>query len=124
MYRGSCHCGGVSYQTPGPLRPVIACHCGQCRKQSGHYWAATQAANASLDIKDTGTLTWYRASERAARGFCNRCGASLFWREDGTDTTSIGAGTLDGPSGLATAKHIYVKDKGDYYQIEEGVPQA
>src|SRR5262245_23873659 len=28
---GSCLCGAVRFDITGPLRPVIACHCTQCR---------------------------------------------------------------------------------------------
>lgn len=33
------------------------------------------------------------------------------------------AGTFDQPTGLAIGKHIFCADKGDYYEIEDGVPQ-
>jgi hypothetical protein len=32
---GSCLCGAVAFEITGPLRSVIACHCHQCRKQTG-----------------------------------------------------------------------------------------
>jgi len=122
-YNGSCECGQVQFNVEGPLRPSVACHCTQCRKTSGHYWSATQVPNAQLTLtRDTG-LTWFRSSDRAQRGFCNQCGASLFWRLDGEGMTSIGTGTLDGPTGLTTSKHIYVDDKGDYYHIDPLSPQ-
>jgi hypothetical protein len=31
MTQGSCLCGGVAFTVTGPLRPVVACHCTQCR---------------------------------------------------------------------------------------------
>ncbi|WP_417806625.1 GFA family protein [Thioclava sp.] len=68
-------------------------------------------------------LRWYRSSPQAERGFCQHCGASLFWRMDGEGRTSIGSGTLNLPTGMATAKHIFVADKSDYYQIEPGPEQ-
>ncbi len=118
-HEGSCLCGGVKFQTAGTLRPVVACHCGQCRKISGHFWAATQVSNDRLRLTCEETLGWYRSSGAARRGFCTHCGSSLFWCKDGTDTTSIAAGAFD-HTGLSTAKHIYTKDKGDYYEIEAG----
>lgn len=119
-HSGSCLCGAVRYDIDGEMRPSVACHCSQCRKTSGHYWSATQVDDASLTVQDPeGALTWFRSSETAERGFCNRCGASLFWRMDGEGHTSIGSGTLDMPTGLTTAKHIYVEDKGDYYDVPE-----
>ena len=38
---GGCLCGGVRYAVTGPLRDIIACHCEQCRRSSGHFVAAT-----------------------------------------------------------------------------------
>ena len=118
---GSCLCGAVRYRVSGPLRPVIACHCRQCRKTSGHHVAATSAAREDIDIK--GELRWYRSSPKARRGFCPTCGSNLFWDGPG-ENLSIFAGTLDGPSGLAIAGHIYCADKGDYYEICDGTPRA
>ena len=36
---------------------------------------------------------------------------------------SIAAGTLDGPTGLATVGHIFVADAGDYYVITDDLPR-
>lgn len=122
-HSGSCLCGAVTFETSADLRPVVACHCIQCRKTSGHYWAATQVPNESLMLTKSDGLTWFKSSDWAERGFCNRCGASLFYRMHGEGMTSIAAGTLDGSTGLSVSKHIFVKDKGDYYDIEDGPAQ-
>ena len=124
--QGSCECGMVAFAVTGPLSPVVACHCSQCRKTKGHYWAATEVQNAHLRlIKDSG-LRWYRSSDEARRGFCVGCGSSLFWEADGEGTTSIGAGTLDElPKGIPTLiKHIFAADKGTYYEVSDGLPQS
>lgn len=121
-HTGSCECGAVRYEISGVLRPVILCHCSQCRKTSGHFWAATSVPTKNLTITCDDGLVWYRSSEIAQRGFCSICGASLFYRRDDRDNTAIGAGTLDGPTGLHQAEHIFVDDKGDYYDIADGVP--
>ena len=75
-------------------------------------------------IKDSG-LKWYRSSDRARRGFCVGCGSSLFWEMDGEDSTSIGAGTLDDLPSSATkvVKHIFMADKGAYYDVLDGLAQ-
>ncbi len=124
MHKGSCLCGGVTYEVSGPMRPSVACHCLQCRKTSGHYVSATQAGADQLRITKDETLAWFQSSPKAQRGFCRVCGASLFWRHEADNgATSIMSGTLDGPTGITTAKHIYTAFKGDYYEIEAGVPQ-
>jgi len=120
MITGSCLCGGVAFEISGPLRPVIACHCSQCRKQSGHYAAFTSCQNADLKFTSESTLAWYRASASAGRGFCKACGSLLFWKADGRDSTSVAAGSLNGKTGLVTEGHIYCADKGDYYAICDG----
>jgi len=100
------------------LRPVVACHCTQCRKTSGHYVAATQCLAADIDIEG-GTLKWFRSSEHAERGFCDACGSNLFWRRTGNLNISIFAGTIDGPTGLRIESQLYPESKGDYYDLPE-----
>lgn len=121
--KGSCNCGSVTWQAVGEMRPILACHCSQCRKQSGLYFAATGADNENLTIQGEG-LKWYHATPEAARGFCGECGSSLFWKHEDDNFTSILAGSIDGPSGLEIAKHIYVDDKPDWYEITDGKPQS
>lgn len=120
---GACLCGGVRYRVAGDLRPVVACHCGQCRRTSGHHVAATAARLEDLTIEGEANLSWYRSSEAARRGFCRICGANLFWQRDGAGQISIMAGTLDPGSEVRIAAHIFVADKGDYYDIADGLPQ-
>lgn len=118
---GSCLCGAVRYRVAGALRPVIACHCVQCRKTSGHHVAATSALRGDVAIE--GPVTWYRSSDTAQRGFCETCGSNLFWDGPGVNL-SIMAGSLDGATGLQLAGHIYCADKGDYYEIADTLPCA
>lgn len=125
IHRGGCLCGGVRYTIRAALRDVVACHCTQCRRTSGHYVAATRADSASVSFDTRDTLQWYRSSDTAERGFCGRCGSNVFWRRTAADETglSIMAGTLDGPTGLTTSLHIFVADRSDYYELNDGVPQ-
>ena len=120
---GSCNCGGVQLEITGPLRPVVACHCSQCRKQTGHFVAATRTRDMDIEISDSGTLKWYAASDDAKRGFCSNCGSALFWKSNGSDQISVMAGVLDGAAGgIKLDRHIFVADKGDYYEITDDVP--
>ena len=124
-HAGGCLCGGVRYEVRGPLRDVIACHCSQCRRTSGHFVAAASASTADLYFISDVSLTWYVSSAAAERGFCTTCGSNLFWRPTTPEahTTSIMAGTLDVPTGLRVISHIFVADKSDYYDITDGLPQ-
>lgn len=118
---GRCLCGAVRYQIRGPLRPVVNCHCGQCLRTHGNVAAYTSAARADLVMTEDRGLKWYRSSDFARRGFCRDCGASLFWERLGGDQVAVAAGCIDPPSGLKTIRHIFVADKGDYYEIADGL---
>ena len=123
--KGSCNCGAVTWEVRGEMRPILACHCSQCRKQSGLYFAATAADDDTLTISGD-TLKWYWASPEtmpeAKRGFCSHCGCSLFWKNEKETFTSILAGSIDGDTGLEIAQHIFVDDKPDWYEITDGKP--
>lgn len=123
MHAGGCLCGAVRYRIRGALRGVIACHCSQCRRTSGHYAAMTSAPSANIELTRSEGLLWYKSSDTAERGFCGRCGGNLFWKQAGRDAISITAGTLDTPTHLAVEEHIFVADKSDYYTIDDDSPQ-
>jgi hypothetical protein len=120
VYQGSCLCGAIRYEVAGPLRNVIACHCTQCRKQTGHFMAATAAKHQHFRLTSENSLRWYRSSDKADRGFCQICGSTLFWQGKGRDYVAIAAGTLDGRTGLCIEGHIFCDDKGDYYELSGG----
>jgi hypothetical protein len=122
-HAGSCLCGAVRYEVRGPLREILVCHCHECRRWAGRAWAATAAHAADLTID--GEVAWRRSPRseyHAERGNCARCGSSLFWRAEGGPRVSIGAGTLDDPSGLLVAAHIWVEQGADWEAPPAGVP--
>jgi hypothetical protein len=120
---GGCLCGDVRYSVNGVLHAPDACHCTQCRKQSGHFWASTDVERASLSIRENGSLRWFQSSERVRRGFCGNCGSFLFWEASGTSRIAVSMGSFDGPTQLRLGSHIFARDKGDYYDISDGLPK-
>lgn len=119
---GGCLCGAVRFEIHGQPRPPIACHCSQCRKTSGHFAVFAAVPSDDVRLVEQGGLEWFRSSEIAERGFCRRCGSSLFWKRDGAGRLSVAAGSLDQPTGLALAGHIFAASKGDYYALDDGLP--
>lgn len=118
---GGCLCGAVRYEVRGPLREVVNCHCGQCRRVHGHVAAYSSAARSDLVLTEARGLKWYASSAGARRGFCGDCGASLFWEPVGEPRIAIAAGGINAPSGLCTIRHIFTAHKGDYYEIADGL---
>ncbi|MEM6616263.1 MAG: GFA family protein [Pseudomonadota bacterium] len=123
VLKGSCACGMIHYEITGERRDVVACHCVSCRKQSGHYAAATLVPHDGFKItKGKAALKWWDATPEAKRGFCRDCGSLLFWQKSGRDNISVFAGSLDGDTGLNVVRHIFAGEKGDYYNIIDDVP--
>ncbi len=121
---GHCACGAVIFEADA-IRPTpVFCHCSQCRRTSGHYWAASRAALSDFRLTRQDGLKWYDSSDFARRGFCTHCGSSLFYQVNDADHIGIAAGSLDQPSGLAGGRHIFTRFKGGYYDIADGLPQV
>ncbi|NEX94892.1 GFA family protein [Caulobacter sp. 17J65-9] len=123
MHKGACLCGAVRVEVEGELAPPDACHCSQCRRQSGHFWASTDLPRERVRIDGAENLSWFQASEKVRRGFCSTCGSFLFWDPVGRDKIAVAMGAFDTPTGTRLAKHIFTADKGDYYDIADGLPQ-
>jgi hypothetical protein len=124
MHKGSCLCGKVTFEVAGDLAPADACHCTACRKQSGHFFVSTDVPRSAVTIRGDEHVTWFQSSDKARRGFCSTCGSSLFWDPLHRDWTGIAMGAFDGATGTGIAVHVFVAEKGDYYEIADGLPQA
>ncbi len=116
--KASCLCGGIQLRTHGYHRDVHNCHCIQCMKTHGHYAAYTNVQEQNIKFLKKRTLKWFRSSKGAKRGFCNKCGASLFFKVIGTKNISIAAGMFNGPTKLKTKMNIFAKGKLDYYKLD------
>lgn len=123
MHTGACLCGAVRFEVQGELAPPDACHCSQCRRQSGHYWASTNVPREALTIHGAERLTWYASSAEVRRGFCSVCGSFLFWDPVKHGVIAVAMGALDPPTGVRLAVHIFVAEKGDYYELGDEVVQ-
>lgn len=125
-HQGSCLCGAIRFEVKQDLTTADACHCTQCRKWSGHYLASVDVKRNALNIHNDEQLAWYHSSEKVRRGFCKTCGSSLFFDpldQQKHDWTSIALGAFDKPTQTKLNLHIFVAEKGDYYELMDGVRQ-
>jgi len=123
MHSGTCLCGAIQFTVQGDLPAPNACHCTQCRKMSGHYWASVDIARDRLRIADDSAVRWYQSSAKVRRGFCANCGSFLFWDPLSGGATAVAMGAFDGPTRTRLARHIFTADRGDYYDITDDLPQ-
>ena len=123
MHTGSCLCGKVRIEVAGDLPQPNACHCVECRKQTGHYGVSLDVPRTALTVSGEEHIKWYQSSEKVRRGFCKNCGSYLFWDPIHHDWTAIAMGLFDGPTNTRMSMHIFVAEKGAYYSIDDGLPQ-
>ena len=119
----SCLCGGIQLRTKGLLRHVLNCHCYQCMKTHGNYAAYTTSLEKDIKFIKKRTLKWFRSSKKAKRGFCKKCGASMFFKFLDNNNISIAAGMFKNPTHLTTKRNIFVEKKLDYYSLDNRLPK-
>ena len=75
------------------------------------------AVEASKNVVVAGTdlLGIYESSGWGERGFCNRCGSTLFWRSKDAAHYAISAMAFDDLTEAVLTKQIFIDSKPDWY---------
>ena len=121
--RGACLCEDVRFDANGDIKRVSACYCGQCRKQNGGGPFYGVELQGELNIENEKSLEWYASSEKAIRGFCGRCGSSLFWRSnDDASFFDVSLGALNDSRQLSLDAHIFVDSCPTYMSVPDTAP--
>lgn len=121
---GSCLCGGVRYETRGPLVYAGYCHCSQCRKFSGSALSAfggLDAASFSV-IQGVDLLGSYDKTSATRMRFCTRCGSSLFTEKPLSKMVHLRLGTLDTEPSVWPQFHVHVESLPAWSAICDGLP--
>ncbi|MAK61152.1 MAG: hypothetical protein CMK09_09265 [Ponticaulis sp.] len=121
---GQCLCGSVAFELSNKIQHVDACHCKMCQHWAGGAFIGVSATDADITFKADSTLTWYNSSAWARRGFCSKCGSSLFYKLiNKTDYWAISSGALTLPEGIEMEKEIFVDEKPGYYAFAGDHPR-
>ena len=85
---------------------------------------STDVPRHALTIEGERNLSWFGSSKKKVRrGFCSTCGSSLFWDPLEHDWIGVAMGAFETPTNTSIAIHVFVAEKGDYYEITDGLPQ-
>jgi hypothetical protein len=95
MLKATCLCNSVRFEIHETPSEPTACHCTQCRKQTGHFLASANVQKAAIKFLAAETLSWFQSSEKVKRGFCAKCGSTLFWEPVFRDWTSVALGCIE-----------------------------
>jgi len=126
IYKGSCLCGGVTYQVSHVISRVGHCHCNMCRKFHGAAFSTFgEALSKHFKWLSGDTLLGdFVATNGTVRRFCKQCGSSLtFQRASDEQMIEFALGTLDTPITLEPDAHIYIESKADWFSIHDDLPQ-
>jgi len=112
---GQCLCGAVSVRARPERAGVEACHCTMCRKWGG---SALLSVQCGSDVDIEGDPVRYRSSDWAERGFCGRCGSSLFYHFIPAGVYAFTAGLFPDDALDPLAEEIFIDEKPAYYSFD------
>ena len=125
--RGSCLCGGVTFEVELPFRRANHCHCSRCRKHSGTFGLTQGRVPRSQFRLLSGDelIRVFRPGGGKAKAFCSTCGSSLFgadWPEG--EEVSVRLGALDDDPEIRPEYHTFVGSRAPWDELpDDGLPR-
>ena len=128
LLKGGCNCGAVRYEISGKPLAVAACHCTNCRRQSGSAFSVNLVIRASA-MSVQGELAAYQdrgedSGAPLAREFCAACGSPIRSVPSASPKMiAVKAGTLDAPGEHAPQMHIWTRSALPWVEIPKDLPR-
>jgi hypothetical protein len=72
-YKGSCHCGKVSFEVEGEIKVALACNCSICQRKGALLWAVARE-NLRLLSPETAARSYTFNKHAITHRFCPTCG--------------------------------------------------
>ncbi|HEY5775895.1 MAG TPA: GFA family protein [Xanthomonadales bacterium] len=124
---GGCFCGAVGFTAKLPSKWCAHCHCSMCRKTHGAgyvTWVGFEADQVSITDGE-GQLNWFDSSPGAQRGFCRKCGSSLFFRsERWAGELHIARGCIDSEIDRKPQANAFFDKHVDWMPIDQTLKQV
>jgi hypothetical protein len=118
---GKCLCGAVSFLVEEVSPQVHACHCSMCRNWCGGPGLAVKVGR--IEFTGEEHIGRYDSSAWADRGFCRRCGTSLFYRLKEANQYFVWQGTFNDQTPFRLTGEIYVDEKPSGYEFAGAHPR-
>ena len=104
-YKGSCHCGKVTYEVEGELKSAMACNCSICQRKGALLWFIPRSALKLTSGEET--LVSYKFNRHLIdHRFCPVCGIHPF------------AEAVDPKGGPAAAINVNCLEDVDLHALE------
>lgn len=112
---GKCLCGSITLEAEEMKQELGVCHCEWCRRWSAGPFLALDCGT-KVKILGEENLGIYNSSDWAERGFCKKCGTSLFWRLKGAGQYIVSSEIFSEES-LKFDHQIFIDSKPQYYEF-------
>jgi hypothetical protein len=87
-YKGSCHCGQISFEVEGTLEKAMECNCSHCSRKGYLLWFVSRP-QLNLLTPESALSTYTFNKHVIKHHFCTKCGCAPF----GFGTDRSGAAT-------------------------------
>jgi hypothetical protein len=77
IYKGSCHCGKLSFEAEGDLKGAMACNCSMCSRKGSLLWFVPRN-NFRLLSGESDMSTYAFNKHVIEHRFCRTCGIHPF----------------------------------------------
>jgi hypothetical protein len=115
--QGSCHCGAVKLSVPATSFGIVACHCQDCQKLHGNFFAMIAAERDAVQLDGDASMQRYASSATVVRAFCRACGSRLFKDVQGSPRLLLAAGLFGRHTGMRLRKQVWDASKPDWYDL-------
>lgn len=95
--QGQCLCGAVQVTARVDAPRLRACHCDMCRQHTSGAFFSLETLPDSITV--TGPAQTFKSSEWASRGFCPKCGSTLWYGLDADGSRNLSAGLFPDAGG-------------------------
>lgn len=125
-YRGRCLCGAVRYEAEPPTLFFAHCHCRWCREAHGAAfvsWVGIAEDRFRL-VAGEPDLVWYQSTRPSRRGFCRRCGTTLFFASSlCPGEIHVTRASLQGKIDRGPQLHCFYDQHVDWGEAADGLPR-
>jgi hypothetical protein len=127
--RGSCLCGGVTFEIDRASGPAEFCHCNRCRKLSGSSSLLTIYVNtadyrflAGRELVKAYAAPILYSPPAYQSFFCSNCGSPVPDPAPAGESLEIPAGLFDDDFGIRPDKHIFVDFMPPWDDLQRQLP--
>ena len=125
-YVGKCLCEAVRFAANPPTLFCAHCHCEFCRRAHGAAFVTWFGVpeNQFRFLSGEDLVTWYASSKQGRRGFCTRCGSTLFYTSSlCPGEVHIALANIQGSIDRPLDAHVFFDAHVDWLEFSDDLPR-